>query len=73
MIMSKLISGKLLTCAGAVVMTAGAVLFAQGGDAAKVLANMRQALGGGVAATEITIEKYKVNPTIDPKRFEPKK
>jgi len=27
----------------------------------------------GNAATEITIEKYKVNPKIDPKRFEPKK
>jgi hypothetical protein len=40
------ISSKFLTGVGAVVMTAGAVLFAQGGDAAKVLADMRQALGG---------------------------
>jgi hypothetical protein len=39
-------SSKLLTGVGAVVMSAGAVLFAQGGDAAKVLADMRQALGG---------------------------
>jgi hypothetical protein len=37
---------KFLTGAGAIVMTAGAVLFAQGGDAAKVMADMRQALGG---------------------------
>lgn len=40
------ISSKFLTGVGAVVMTAGAVLFAQGGDAAKVMADMRQALGG---------------------------
>jgi len=44
--MARLISGKLLTGVGAVVMTAGAVLFAQGGDAVKVLADMRKALGG---------------------------
>ncbi|TAK16215.1 MAG: hypothetical protein EPO35_05810 [Acidobacteria bacterium] len=37
---------KFLTGVGAVVMAAGAVLFAQGGDAAKVMADMRQALGG---------------------------
>lgn len=44
--MAKILSGKFLTGVGAVVMTAGAVLFAQGGDAAKVMADMRQALGG---------------------------
>jgi hypothetical protein len=38
-------SSKFLTGVGAVVMTAGAMLFAQG-DAAKVMADMRQALGG---------------------------
>ena len=37
---------KFLTGLGAVVMAAGAVLFAQGGDAATVMADMRQALGG---------------------------
>lgn len=47
------ISSQFLTGVGAVVMTAGAVLFAQGGresgvqnDAAQVMADMRQALGG---------------------------
>lgn len=40
------VSTRLLVGTGAVVMAAGAVLFAQGGDAAKVMADMRKALGG---------------------------
>jgi hypothetical protein len=40
------LSTRFLVGTGAVVMAAGAVLFAQGGDAAKVMADMRQALGG---------------------------
>ena len=40
------ISSRFLTGVGAVVMTTGAVLFAQGTDAAKILADMRKALGG---------------------------
>lgn len=40
------ISSKILTTVGAVVMAAGAGLFAQSGDATKVMADMRQALGG---------------------------
>lgn len=39
-------TARILAGVGAVVMTAGAVLFAQAGDAAKVMADMRQALGG---------------------------
>ena len=49
------ISAKFLTGAGAIVMTAGAVLFAQGGDAAKVLADMRKALGGDKLAAVKTL------------------
>jgi len=37
---------KILTTMGVVVMAAGAGLFAQSGDATKVMADMRQALGG---------------------------
>lgn len=40
------ISSKFLTGVGAVVMATGAAMFAQGADAAKVMADMRQALGG---------------------------
>ena len=39
-------SSKFLTGVGAVVMATGAAMFAQGADAAKVMADMRQALGG---------------------------
>ena len=49
------IQSKVLTTAGAIVMTAGAVLFAQGGDAAKVMADMRQALGGQKLAAVKTL------------------
>src|SRR5689334_8482744 len=42
---SKFLSGKFLMVVGAAVMATGAMLFAQG-DAAKVMADMRQALGG---------------------------
>ena len=40
------LSTRLLVGTGAVVMAAGAMLFAQGGDATKVMADMRKALGG---------------------------
>lgn len=40
------LSTRMLAGTGAVVMMAGAMLLAQGGDAAKVMAEMRQALGG---------------------------
>lgn len=40
------LSTRLLVGTGAVVMAAGAMLFAQGGDATKVMAEMRKALGG---------------------------
>lgn len=40
------LSTRLLAGTGAVVMAAGALLMAQGGDAAKVMAEMRKALGG---------------------------
>lgn len=40
------LSTRILAGTGAVVMATGAMLFAQGGDAAKVMADMRQALGG---------------------------
>jgi len=40
------LSAKILAGTGAVVMTAGAMLFAQAGDATKVMADMRKALGG---------------------------
>jgi hypothetical protein len=40
------LSTRILAGTGAVVMMAGAMLFAQPGDAAKVMADMRKALGG---------------------------
>jgi hypothetical protein len=40
------LSKRLLAGTGAVVMAAGAMLFAQAGDATKVMADMRKALGG---------------------------
>ncbi len=40
------LSTRLLAGTGAVVMAAGAMLFAQAGDAARVMADMRKALGG---------------------------
>lgn len=48
------LSTRLLVGTGAVVMAAGAVLFAQGGDAAKVMADMRKALGGEQKLAAIT-------------------
>src|SRR6185436_10049388 len=48
-------SSRFLTGVGAVVMTAGAMLFAQNGDAAKILADMRQALGGDKLAAVKTL------------------
>lgn len=44
--MQKTLTARLLVATGAVVMTAGAMLFAQAGDATKVMADMRKALGG---------------------------
>ncbi len=41
-------------------------------DGLKLPHSFQQSIAGN-AASEITIEKYKVNPKIDPKRFEPKK
>lgn len=41
-------------------------------DGVKLPHSFQQSIAGN-AASEITIEKYKVNPKIDPKRFEPKK
>ena len=40
------LSTRLLVSTGAVVMAAGAMLFAQGGDATRVMSDMRKALGG---------------------------
>lgn len=44
--MQKTLTARLLVGTGAVVMAAGAMLFAQAGDATKVMADMRKALGG---------------------------
>jgi hypothetical protein len=41
-------------------------------DGLKLPHSFQQSVAGN-AASEITIEKYKVNPKIDPKKFEPKK
>jgi hypothetical protein len=46
---------KALMTAGTIVMAAGAVLMAQNGDAAKVVADMRQALGGDKLAKVSTL------------------
>lgn len=48
------LSTKVLAGTGVVVMAAGAMLFAQGGDAAKVMADMRKALGGEQKLAAVT-------------------
>jgi hypothetical protein len=48
------LSTRLLASTGVVVMAAGATLFAQAGDASKVMADMRKALGGDEKLAAVT-------------------